>query len=234
MTFAQQVNQFNSSLDLNANLPAGIDVMNPFAENPHALAVSSAFYQKYYNDTKPRKLILGINPGRHGAGVTGIPFTDTKRLAEFCKLSIPEVSTHEISSVFVYEVIQQYGGVSKFYKDYYINSTSPLGFVIKDNNGREKNYNYYDSKTLLKIVKPFIIKTLQQQIAFGIDTGTCYCLGTGKNYAFLSELNKEMSFFQHIIPLEHPRYIMQYKSKQKQYYIDKYLDLLKGGNLRPI
>ena len=228
MTFAQQVIQFNSSLKLTTTLPAQIGIMNPFTENPHALTVSSAFYQKFYNDTKPRKLILGINPGRHGAGITGIPFTDTKRLAEFCDLSIPDISTHEISSVFVYEVIQQYGGVQAFYNDIYINSISPLGFVIKDKNGREKNYNYYDSKALTKVLKPFIIKSIKAQLAFGIDTLTCYCLGTGKNYAYLSALNEEMGFFKNIFALEHPRYIMQYKSKQKQFYIDKYLEVLKG------
>jgi len=49
--------------------------MNPFRENPEALIVSGKFYKKYYNDNNPRFLILGINPGRFGAGVTGIPFT---------------------------------------------------------------------------------------------------------------------------------------------------------------
>ena len=227
MTFGQQVIQFNNALKLTAKLPAKIGVMNPFAENTHALEVSSKFYQKYYNDTKPRKLILGINPGRHGAGVTGIPFTDTKRLVEFCELSIPDVSTHEISSVFVYEVIQQYGGVQDFYQDFYINSISPLGFVIKDKKGREKNYNYYDSKALSDMLKPFIIKSIKAQLAFGIDTDTCYCLGTGMNFAYLSALNQELGFFNNIIPLEHPRYILQYKSKRKQFYIDKYLEVLK-------
>ena len=139
---------------------------------------------------------------------------------------IPEVSTHEISSVFVYEMIQHYGGVQAFYNDFYINSISPLGFIIKDNKGREKNYNYYDSKALSDLLKPFIINTIKAQLAFGIDTDTCYCLGTGKNYAYLSALNEEMGFFDNIIPLEHPRYIMQYKSKQKQFYIDKYLEML--------
>ena len=228
MTFAEQVIQFNSSLQLTTTLPPHIDIMNPFTENPQALAVSAAFYRKFYNNTKPRKLILGINPGRHGAGVTGIPFTDTKRLAEFCGLAIPNVSTHEISSVFVYEVIAQYGGVQAFYNDLYINSVSPLGFVIKDKKGREKNYNYYDSKALTKVLKPFIIQSIKAQLAFGIDTHTCYCLGTGKNYTYLSALNEEMGFFENIIALEHPRYIMQYKSKQKQFYIDKYLEVLKG------
>jgi len=227
MTFADKVIQFNTSLDLTKRLPRSIGVLNPFVENKNALTVSSEFSKKYYDDNPTRKLILGINPGRHGAGVTGIPFTDTKRLEAFCDLTIPEVSTHEISSVFVYEFIEKYGGAKQFYQDYYINSISPLGFVIKDKKGKEKNYNYYDSKALTDAVIPFIIKTLKQQISFGIDTDTCYCLGTGKNYKFLLALNAKHKFFNKVIPLEHPRYIMQYKSKQKQFYIDKYYDALK-------
>ena len=138
MTFADKVIQFNTSLDLTKRLPRSIGVLNPFVENKNALTVSSEFYKKYYDDNRTRKLILGINPGRHGAGITGIPFTDTKRLEAFCDLTIPEVSTHEISSVFVYEFIEKYGGAKQFYQDYYINSISPLGFVIKDKKGNKK------------------------------------------------------------------------------------------------
>ncbi|MCL4483959.1 MAG: DUF4918 family protein [Bacteroidetes bacterium] len=51
----------------------------------------------------------------------------------------------------------------------------------------------------------------------------CYCFGTGKNEQFLRAINKEYGFFKEIIALEHPRFIMQYKSKSKQEYIDKYI-----------
>jgi hypothetical protein len=33
----------------------------------------------------------------------------------------------------------------------------------------------------------------------------------------------EEKFFDKLTPLEHPRFIQQYKSKDKQLYIDKYL-----------
>jgi hypothetical protein len=46
--------------------------MNPYRENPNALKTSSAFFQKYYNDDSPRRIILGINPGRFDAGQAGI------------------------------------------------------------------------------------------------------------------------------------------------------------------
>jgi hypothetical protein len=227
MTFADKVIDFNKNLEFRGRLPKGIKIMNPFKENEMALEASSKFYKKFYNDNKPRKLILGINPGRFGAGVTGVPFTDSKRLENECRIEIEGVSTHEMSSVFVYDFINAYGGVDQFYSDYYINSVCPLGFLIVDNKGHEKNYNYYDSKDLEKAVKPFIIKTLKEQIDFGMDRDVCYSLGSGKNFKYLKDLNKELNLFKKIQPLEHPRYIMQYKTKLKDEYIRKFIDILK-------
>ena len=105
MTFAEKIIQFNKNLDLSVTLPENIRVMNPFKENKEALEISSTFYTKYYNDHEQRRLILGINPGRFGAGVTGIPFTDTKRLEEKCGIKFNGITTHETSSVFVYDMI---------------------------------------------------------------------------------------------------------------------------------
>lgn len=225
-TFADRVIDFNRNLRLNAILPEGVRAMNPFAENSTALDVSSAFYRKYYSDNRPRRLILGINPGRFGAGVTGIPFTDTKRLTEKCGLEIPGISTHEPSSVFVYEVIDSYGGAERFYSDFYINSPSPLGYVAMNPEGREVNYNYYDSAALSEAVKPFMIASLKAHIAAGCLTDTTVCLGSGKNHEYLKRLNDETGLFGRLIPLEHPRFIMQYRSKQKEFYLRRYLEVL--------
>lgn len=54
----------------------------------------------------------------------------------------------------------------------------------------------------------------------------CFCLGTGKNFKFILDLNRKYEWFDKIVPLEHPRYIMQYKSKQKHLYIAKYIEEL--------
>lgn len=222
-TFADQIIEFNKSLDFKGKLPDGIRIMNPFKGNDEIVSVSSAFYKKYYNDTQRRHLILGINPGRFGAGVTGIPFTDTKRLKNECGLSYSGKETHEPSSVFVYEVIEAYGGAAQFYEDFYINSVCPLGFTISYSNGKEKNYNYYDSKALTEAVFSFNVESIKKQIEFGIETDVCYCFGTGKNEKFLRLLNSEFGFFKKIIALEHPRFVMQYKARSKQFYIDKYI-----------
>jgi hypothetical protein len=230
MTFAEKIISFYTTLDFSGTLPEGISIMNPFRENPQILPVITRFYSKYYNDNYSRHLILGINPGRFGAGVTGIPFTDTKRLSENCGLSIPGVQTYETSSVFVYEMIEAYGGAEKFYSKFYISSVVPLGFTSNNLKGGVVNYNYYDSKKLTESVYSFIIESLNKQLQFGIKRDFCFCLGTGKNYKFLLNLNSELKIFQKIIPMEHPRYVMQYKTKHKHEYIGKYIEeFLKAG-----
>jgi hypothetical protein len=221
--FSDRIIEFNKELTFNGKLPVGISIMNPFKESKEALSISSAFYKKFYNDNNKRQLILGINPGRFGAGVTGIPFTDSKRLTTECKIPYLGKETHEPSSVFIYEMINAYGGVEKFYEHFYIHSICPLGFTATNKLGKEVNYNYYDSKELTAAVYDFIIDNIYKQISLGVETDICFCFGTGKNEKFLRELNDKKKFFKKIIALEHPRFIMQYKAKTKQFYIDKYL-----------
>jgi hypothetical protein len=223
-TFAQRIITFNKSLQYIGSLPAGIRIMNPFRESNEALQASGAFYKKYYSDRRKRFLILGINPGRFGGGITGIPFTDPKRLVQICGLPFAGSNAHEPSSAYVYEMIAAYGGAKAFYQHFYINSLCPLGFTSLQPNGKEINYNYYDSKALTEAVYDFIVWNVQQQIVLGMHTHTCFCFGTGKNEAFLRKLNDAFGFFDRIIALEHPRYIMQYKSKEKEQFIAKYIE----------
>ena len=223
-TFARHVIDFNRHLAFHGGpLPAGIRILNPFQESPQALFISETFYTKYYNDSRKRHIILGINPGRFGGGLTGIPFTDPKRLKQECHIAYHGKDTHETSSVFVYEMINAFGGPEAFYKQFYINSVCPLGFTTVSEKGREKNYNYYDNQQLTEAAYPFIIESIQRQLSFGISTDVGFCFGTGKNEKFLRQLNAQYHFFNRIVALEHPRFIMQYKTAAKQAYIDKYL-----------
>lgn len=222
--FSEKIISFCRELEFKSPLPPGISVLNPYRDNPEIIPVITRFYQKFYSDDKSRHLILGINPGRHGAGVTGIPFTDTKRLNEICGLSIPGLVTFEPSSVFVYEMIAAFGGVSEFYSKFFIGAVCPLGFTTIGSKGKNVNYNYYDSKKLTEAVMHFIIISLRKQVEFGIKRDACFCLGTGKNYKFLVQLNNELRLFDRIVPLEHPRYIMQYRTKKKQIYIERYIE----------
>ena len=226
LTIGQRIIAFNKSLQYTGKLPEGFAVLNPYLDNPETLQVMTSFYDKYYNDEVPRKFIIGINPSRHGAGVTGVPFTDTKHLENDCGIPMLSARTHEVSSVFVYDMIAQYGGVAAFYKDYYINSPFPLAIVRKNAQGNWLNANYYDDPELFALTREYMIETLRKHIALGLDTNKVYVLGK-KNATFLDKLNKEASLFKKMVVLEHPRYIEQYKSKEKQLYIDKFITLLK-------
>src|SRR5258707_795206 len=75
--------------------------------------------------------------------------------------------THEPSSVFVYEMINAFGGPEAFYSKFYINSLCPLGFTTIDEKGKEKNYNYYDSLALIKATTGYIIENIRTQISLG-------------------------------------------------------------------
>jgi len=181
----------------------------------------TGFYNKYYSDNRPRTLMLGINPGRFGAGLTGVPFTDPIRLEEVCGIKNSFAKKQELSSVFIYDIIDAYGSCDQFYGDVYISSICPLGF-IKDN----KNYNYYDDPSLTTAIEPFVIDHLRDQIAFGVRTDRILCLGQGKNFKYLEKLNTEYKFFAEVIPLPHPRWVMQYRLRRKAEFVDAYLQAL--------
>jgi len=225
-TFADKVIDFNKNLHYSGKLPRDFQVLNPYLDNPETMVVMKEFYHQFYNDSKHRKFIIGINPSRHGAGVTGVPFTDTKRLESVCGIKMKSAKTHEISSVFMYDMISEYGGVEEFYKDFYINSPFPLAIVRKSKNGW-LNANYYDDKDLFNNVKDFMIDSLTKHISLHLDTSEVFILGK-RNADFISRLNKEAKLFDKMTVLEHPRYIQQYKSKEKGLYIDKYILALKN------
>jgi hypothetical protein len=217
---ADQILSFLRSLNLSISLPPGVSVLNPY-HNEVAFKLCQQFYSNYYNDQKMRRMIIGINPGRLGGGLTGIPFTDPVHLEKFCHIKNSLQKKSELSSTFIYEMISAFGGPEKFYSKFYFSSISPLGFTRE-----ERNLNYYDDLRLQKNLESFILSCMSKQLEFGIDRSVAYCLGEGENYKFLKQLNDLHHFFNKIIALAHPRYIMQYKSKRKTEYIQRYLDAL--------
>lgn len=224
---SQNLTQSYAILDFYKNLhpdfpvPKGVAIMNPFSDKT-AWALTKEFYEKFYSDTKPRQFIFGINPGRFGGGVTGIPFTDPIRLENECGIKNDLAKKAELSSLFVYEVINAYGGAKKFYGDIFITALSPLGFT-KDG----LNLNYYDDKELIKDSKPFIIDCIQRQLAtIATNRDYCFCLGEGTNFKIFNKLNAEHGFFKEIIPLAHPRWVMQYRRKRVGEFVGLYVDKL--------
>jgi len=218
-SFGYKVLSYHFSLQPEMQLPGGVDWLMPF-EDAETRKCMTAFYHKFYNDNDKRIFILGINPGRFGAGLTGVPFTDPIRLGQLgIENAFP--SKPELSSIFVYDMIARCGGPVSFFRTFYITSLSPLGFVKAG-----KNYNYYDDPGLSKAVRPFIIRNIETQLTFGADRSKVFCLGQGKNFEYLSKLNEEFQWWESIVPLPHPRWIMQYRLKRKEEFIQTYKDLL--------
>lgn len=202
-------------------------IINPYKNNKEQIeSITTKFYNKYYNDNNKRRLILGSNPARRATAVTGIPFEDAAHLQQEIGIFIDNFYINKSSSDFLYDVIEKYGGCDKFYNDFYMNFVFPLGIAKVNSNGNESNCNYYEIKQFEKKLYQYIIKSIKEILKFNIDTSICYCIGSGKNYEFLLKINKEHNFFKKIIPLEHPRFIMQYNSKNKDFYLKKYLNSL--------
>lgn len=217
MILASSILDFYKKLNPVFKMPKGIGIMHPFTEKD-TWEVTGKFYRKYYEDENPRVFVFGINPGRFGGGVTGIPFTDPIRLQNVCGIENDFQKKAELSSEFIYRMIDAFGGPEKFYGKFFITALSPLGFV-KDN----KNLNYYDDKLLMKAAEPFMLQTIRDQVAFNPFTDYCFCLGEGENYKQFSRINDQHKFFKQIIPLPHPRWVMQYRRKRIDEFVGLYL-----------
>lgn len=208
MTFGEKVINYFDTLRFNLLLPNGVEVMNPYLQ-PETMDAVRKYYTKYYSDGNARTFIVGINPGRNGAGKTGIAFTDTVRLEGNCQIDHNIKPTTELSSEYVYSVVDAMGGPEAFFSKYYLTAVSPIGFT-KDG----KNYNYYDSPAMLKATFSYMMEQFERQIAFGANRKMAICLGAGKNFKYLSEINDLLGKpFERIVPVNHPRFVMQYRRK---------------------
>ena len=216
-TWADHLISWYRDLEPPQNLPDDISWLHP-QKDPQVFKIVEQFFHKFYDDARPRRLMLGINPGRFGAGVTGVNFTAARQLEDYCGIPYPLGKGSELSAEFIYDMINAYGGVKKFYGDFFISSVSPLGFVRHG-----KNLNYYDDKELTRTVEPFIIHNLDRLLDYHADRSEAYAIGGEKNFKYLDALNRKHGWFGKVVPLPHPRFIMQYRRKQKDLFIQQYL-----------
>ena len=222
MTFADRVIDFTRALTIpELPLPPGFDWLFPY-DNPATMAALTAFYKKYLDDHRTRTFLFGINPGRFGAGVTGVPFTDPIRLLGECGIETDFAKKPELSSEFVWMFIRAFGGADAFFKAFYITSLSPLGFVKAG-----KNINYYDDRGLQRAAEAYIVWNIRTQLEFGANREAAICLGEGQNYAMFRRLNDRHGFFREVVPLAHPRFIMQYRRRQLDAFLQQYVDTLR-------
>ncbi len=189
--FSDNVLEFNEWLaSISIELFEHYKISNPFnGKNKHKIKeITNAFYKKYYNDHNKRYLILGSSPARKGTATTGIPFEDASHIYKETGIIIDNFYINKSSSDFLYDVMEQYGGCEKFYKNFFMSFVCPLGIVNINSKGNEVNSNYYENKKLENILYTFIVESLKKQISLGIDTSICYCIGSGENFKFLSKI----------------------------------------------
>ncbi|WP_162555657.1 uracil-DNA glycosylase family protein [Reichenbachiella versicolor] len=217
---ANQILDFYQSLTPPDLLPANVETLNPYITK-EGWDTTEAFYHKFYNDNNFRKILFGINPGRLGGGLTGAPFTDPICMEDFCGITNPFPKRHELSSKFVYEMINFIGGPKNFYANYFITGISPLGYISDG-----KNLNYYDIKGWKEIFEESVVQWIKAQLQFNIDTSIAYSIGKGENIKFLKYVNKKHNFFEKIESLPHPRWVMQYRLKSKHIFLEEYKEKL--------
>ncbi len=223
---------FKKSLPTKMNLTDAVEVMNPYGEGSAGLKATTAFYKKYFNDNNTRQIIFNNSPSRLGAGHTGIELTDTKNLEAYCSITFDGSSTYEISSVFFYHMIEEYGDVAKFYDHFYVGAISPICLTQMSAHHNVVNAVYYETPQLEKELTPYIEQWIPAQLEFNIDTEVAYILGASKNLDFITKLNDKHHWFKKLVSLEHPRYIQEYKQKELQTYIDKYLAVFKENAIK--
>lgn len=219
MSFSSKATKYFCNLKTPDLKSSGVQVINPY-EKDEVKQIVKNFYTKFYNDQNERLFIIGINPGRFGGGLTGIAFTDPVALRDHCGVENKFGERKELSSKFVYTVVERFGGAEKFFSQAFLTALYPFA-IIKN----KKNYNYYDEKSLSDLLRLDIVQNIREQIKFGGRRDYAILLGK-KNADYFFPINEEHKFFKKITVLEHPRYIMQYKLKQIDGYIKKYLDAI--------
>lgn len=208
--------------------------------HPETRRCMEAFYSKYYSDNHQRILMLGINPGRFGGGTTGslfhshrfdqidrfvcvcvgVPFTDPIRLKTVFQIDANFPMKPELSAQFIHDHFLEKYSHEEFYRHFFIGSVCPLGL---ESNGR--NMNYYDNKALMQqLLEHYIPEHLEKHIQLGCSTKVAICLGEGTNYSVLQKLNEQHHFFDRLLKIAHPRYIMQYKRRMIGDYVQQYID----------
>ena len=219
-TTGYRLYDFFSGLEFTHSLPPGFEVMNPY-RSEEVLRINKLFYSRFYNDDRPRTLIMGINPGRFGAGVTGISFTDPVKLDRELGIENNLQKKPELSADFIYSVVRAFGGPKKFFSRYFLSALSPLGFI---RNG--VNANFYDTGELMAATREFILRSVKKQLEITQSQERCVLLGSGKNTDFFTPLNKEYQLFRKTDVLKHPRWIMQYRRRSMDDYVREYLKIL--------
>lgn len=222
--FADRVLDFYSAFDRFAWTEGELALVSPIGDARRRASFES-FCRKFYSDNNERVFCLGINPSRVRDTSTGVPYTDGYALENICKIPNDFNKSRELSAIFFNLSIEKFGGAEKFYATFYPGATFPLSIL-----NAKKYCNYYDS-TVPNSVRDMIPNILEKQCEIG-SNGKLIIIGSGENSKILQKLNSTMKLFNWVKVLEHPRYIMQYKSKDFDFYLEKYIETFREAIAR--
>ena len=191
----------------------GIQVLQEFLTHRAWL---DAFWQHYVPYPLPQTVILGLNPGRFGAGQTGIPFIDFRSLSVLLPdAELPKLDS-EPSATFFFRVVQQIGA-EKFYREFFVSNVSALGYL---RNG--KNANYTD---LPQVAQQIVARNFAEEMA-ALRPKRIIALGREAE-ASAQELYPDGSV--RISHLPHPSWIMTYRLREAQSWVRRYAQMLLMG-----
>ncbi|MCE5361045.1 uracil-DNA glycosylase family protein [Candidatus Igneacidithiobacillus taiwanensis] len=191
----------------------GIQVLQDCLANRSWL---EAFWQHYVPDPLPQTVILGLNPGRFGAGQTGIPFVDFRSLSALLpEASLPKQDS-EPSATFFHRVVQHIGA-EKFYRMFYVSNVSAVGY-LRDG----KNCNYPD---LPELARPTVARNFAEEMGL-LRPKRIIALGREVE-ASAQALFPDGSV--RISHLPHPSWIMTYRLREAQSWVRRYAQMLLMG-----
>ncbi len=215
-TFGLRVMAYYDNLERFRWVTPEVAILSPIADDERRRAMA-AFCHEFYSDNQNRVFWLGINPSRVRRTSTGVPYTDGFALQEICGIPNGFNKSRELTSDFFYRFVNAYGGPEAFYRRHYAGAAFPLSILRK-----EKYCNYYD-RNLPDEISKSIPGMVARQAEIG-HAGVLVIVGSGQNAKILKRINDKLGIFSDVLVVEHPRYVMQYKSAELERYLEKFCE----------
>ena len=192
-----------------------VKILSDFLDNKGNII---EFHKIYVEPNSPKVVICGINPGRNGAGLTGIPFIDFASLSKM----LPDIKENdwEPSAKFFFSVIQKFE-IEAFYRNFHVTNISWFGFSRID---KQKNVNYFEKDISTEIAIYLIDKFVEEMEHINPD----YIIPLSKPVLYeLESLKKQNKIRAKIgIRLNHPSWVTTYCSNDLSTWRQKYVDTL--------
>lgn len=171
------------------------------------------FWQQYYSTTLPHTVICGLNPGRFGAGKTGIPFLDFLSLSQL--IAGIHSADSEKSASFFFKVIQSYG-VAAFFHEFYVTNIASVGFI---RGGKNLNYHDLPDAALAVVERNFLA-----EMAI-VKPTRVIALGIAVQRTTKKLLSAEVDCS---LRLPHPAWVATYRGGELDRWVEKYVAMLKS------